>query len=75
MESKTYFVEGGISYFEKHYRENMDITYYITEYGKGCIFNGQAGYTKTHRQCKMVMMAESQFFSFTNKAIENVKHR
>ena len=42
MESKTYFVEGGISYFEKHYRENMDITDYITEYDKGYVFSGVA---------------------------------
>ena len=73
---KAYVTDSDLSYFEKHYRENMDISFYKVESGKGCIFNGQAGSGKTHRLCKMVMKAENPIvLAFTNKAVENVKNR
>ena len=73
---KAYVTDSTLSYFEKHYRENMDISDYTTESGKGCIFTGQAGSGKTTKLCNMVKDAKSPLvLSFTNKAIENVKKR
>ena len=49
---------------------------YEIETGKGCIFNGQAGSSKTTRLCKMVQDVKNPtVLSFTNKAVENVKSR
>jgi len=63
-------------YFEKHYRENMNISDYKIETGKGCIFNGQAGSGKTTKLCSMVQETDKPLvLSFTNKAVENVKER
>ena len=45
-------------YFEKHYRENMDIktqTDYKTQSGTGSIDHGEAGCGKTTELCKMVL--------------------
>ena len=65
-----------MTYFEKHYRENVDISDYKAKLGKGCIFNGQAGSGKTHRLCEMVMEEDNPLvLSFTNKSVENVKSR
>ena len=73
---KAYVTDSNLSYFEKHYRENMDTSDYKVKSGKGCIFDGQAGSGKTHKLCKMVMEANNPIvFSFTNKAVENVKNR
>ena len=73
---KAYVTDSNLSYFEKHYRENMDTSDYNVESGKGCIFNGQAGSGKTHRLCKMVIKADNPIvLAFTNKAVENVKDR
>ena len=40
---KAYATDSKLSYFEKHYRENLDYDSYKVEGGKGGIFNGQAG--------------------------------
>ena len=73
---KAYITDCELTYFEKHYRENMNVSDYISENGKGCIYNGQAGSGKTHKLCKMVIATENPLvLSFTNKAIENVKSR
>ena len=73
---KAYITDCELTYFEKHYRENMNVSDYISENGKGCIYNGQAGSGKTTKLCKMVIATENPLvLSFTNKAIENVKSR
>ena len=64
------------TYFEKHYRENMDINDFKTQTGTGCIYHGEAGCGKTTKLSKMVLKAESPIIlSFTNKAVENIKER
>ena len=73
---KAYVTDSTLTYFEKHYRENIDISDYTSENGKGCIYNGQAGSGKTSLLCKKVKQTENPLvLSFTNKAIENVKSR
>ena len=63
-------------YFEKHYRENLDITDYTPDIGKGKMINGQAGSGKTTKLCKMVHKDENSIvLAFTNKAVDNVKNR
>ena len=59
---KAYTINSELTYFEKHYRENMDYDSYETVEGDGCIFNGQAGSGKTERLCQMVMEAEKPLF-------------
>ena len=71
---KAYPTDSKLVYFEKHYRENMSISDYKIESGKGCIYNGQAGSGKTTKLCKIVQKTDKPLvLSFTNKAIENVK--
>ena len=73
---KAYITDSELVYFEKHYRENMDMSDYKMENGKGCIYNGQAGSGKTHTLCDKVKKTENPLvLSYTNKAIENVKNR
>ena len=73
---KAYVTDSELKYFEKHYRENLDIESYKIECGKGGIFNGQAGSGKTTKLCNMVIETDNPIvFSFTNKAVENVKKR
>lgn len=72
---RPYVADSSLVYFEKHYRENMDIPEQI-ERGKGCIYNGQAGSGKTTKLCQMVDEATNPIvLAFTNKAVENVKSR
>ena len=73
---KAYVTDSDLVYFEKHLRENMDMSDYKTETGRGCIYNGQAGSGKTSLLCKKVQKAKNPLvLAFTNKAIENVKSR
>ena len=73
---RAYVTDSELMYFEKHYRENMDMNDYKIETGKGCIYNGQAGSGKTTKLCKMVQKADHPLvLAFTNKAVENVKNR
>ena len=73
---RAYITDNELVYFEKHYRENIDIEEYEMINGKGIIFNGQAGSGKTTKLCEMVMKSQNPLvLSFTNKAIENVKSR
>ena len=73
---KAYVTDTELNYFEKHYRDSINIDDYKVKPGKGCIFNGQAGSGKTTLLCEMVQQANSPLvLSFTNKAIENVKKR
>lgn len=73
---RSYVTDSELVYFEKHFRENMDITDYKIETGKGCIYNGQAGSGKTAKLCEMVKKAKNPLvLAFTNKAVENVKNR
>ena len=70
---KAYETDSKLSYFEKHYRENMEMLEYTS---KGCIYNGQAGSGKTTKLCNMVKQTENQLvLSYTNKAMENVKSK
>ena len=65
-----------LSYFQKHYRENLDYDSYEKKLGRGCIFNSSAGSGKTTKLCEMVKDAKNPLIlSITNKAIENVKSR
>ena len=73
---KAYVTDSELVYFEKHFRENINISDYTPENGRGCIYNGQAGSGKTSLLCKKVKQTENPLvLSFTNKAIENVKSR
>ena len=73
---KAFITNSDLVYFVKHFRENMDMSDYKTETGRGCIYNGQAGSGKITKLCNMVQRAENPIvLAFTNKAIENVKSR
>ena len=73
---RAFVTDSELVYFEKHFRENMDMTDYKIETGRGCIYNGQAGSGKTTKLCKMVQDAKNPLvLAFTNKAVENVKSR
>ena len=73
---RAYVTDSELTYFEKHYRENMDMADYKLETGKGCIYNGQVGSGKTTKLCIMVQETDKPLvLSFTNKAVENVKNR
>ena len=73
---RAYVTDNILEYFEKHYRENIDVKEYEIVNGKGIVFNGQAGSGKTTKLCEMVLKTENPLvLSFTNKAVENVKSR
>ena len=73
---RAYVTDSELTYFEKHYRENMDMSDYKLETGRGCIYNGQAGSGKMTKLCSMVQETDKPIvLSFTNKAVENVKER
>ena len=73
---KAFTTDSKLVYFEKHYRDNLDISDFKMIKGDGCIFTGGAGCGKTTWLCKMVEKEENPLvLSFTNKAIENVKNR
>ncbi|XP_068723522.1 uncharacterized protein [Montipora capricornis] len=72
---RTYVTDTRLAYFEKHYRENVDMTD-ETENGKGCTVNSQAGSGKTSLLFEMVLKAKNPIvFSFTNKAVQDVKYK
>lgn len=73
---KPYVTNGQLTYFEKHYRENMDYESYtdnISQSGK--IYYGQAGCGKTWTLCQLIYENRNNciVFSHTNKAIVNIK--
>ena len=73
---EPFITDTELVYFEKKYRENLDIESYKTTSGNGCIYIGQAGSGKTTKLCEMVKETENPLIlSFTNKAIENIKER
>lgn len=73
---KAYMTDNELLYFEKHYRENMNVLDYKCVNGKGIIFNGQAGSGKTTKLCEMVKNTKNPIvLSFTNKAVENVRSK
>ena len=73
---KAYVTDSKLTYFEKHYKENMTSGPEYKESSKECIFTGQAGSGKTTKLCNMVIAEENPLvLSFTNKAVENVKKR
>ena len=73
---KAYITDSELVYFEKRYRENMDISDYTSDIGKGIIYNGQAGSGKTTKLCEKFKQAKNPLvLFFTNKAIKNVKSK
>ena len=73
---QAYITDSPLTYFERHYRENMDYESYEAKKGEGVIYNGQAGSGKTTKLCEMVMKTDKPLvLSFTNKAVQNVKDR
>ena len=75
---RAYVTDSKLCYFEKHYRDNMNMDDYktVNNNSKSCIYNGKAGPGKTTKLCEMVRDAKNPLvLSFTNKAIENVKDR
>ena len=52
---KAYVTNSELVYFEKRYRENLNIEDYVMIKGSGCMFNGQAGSGKTTKLFKMVL--------------------
>ena len=73
---KAYMTDSELKYFEKKYREDLDMEGYEIVTGTGEIVNGQAGSGKTTELCKRVAESERPLvLTFTNKAIENVKER
>ena len=73
---KAYMTDNELLYFEKHYRENMNVLDYKCVNGKGIIFNGQVGSGKTTKLCEMVKNTKNPIvLSFTNKAVENVRSK
>ena len=72
---RAYVTDSVLVYFEKHFRENM-VELDEVEFGRGMIYNGQAGSGRTTKLCEKVFQAENPIvLSFTNKAVENVKDR
>lgn len=66
------------TYFDKKYRENMDVNYFkdiMSESGK--IIYGQAGCGKTYKLCDIIYENKDNclVFSHTNKAVVNIKNR
>ena len=61
---KAYVTDSDLLYFVKHFWENMDMSDYKTETGRGCIFNGQAGSGKTSLLCKKVQKAKNPLQSW-----------
>ena len=73
---KEFTTDSKLVYFEKHYRDNLDMTDYKVKKGDGCIYKRGAGCGKTTLLCKMVKEETNPLvLSFTNTAIENVKNR
>ena len=72
----AYMTDSELVYFEKRYREIIDLSDYKIETGKGCIYNGQAGSGKTTKLCEMVQKDKNPLvLANTNKVVENVKNR
>lgn len=73
---KPFVTDSEFSYFEKKYRDNIDITQYDDVLGDGFIFKGKAGCGKTSLLCNMVIKENKPLIlSYTNKSIQNVKSR
>ena len=68
--------DSNVTYFEKHYRENLNPDNYTDYMGNGTIYYGGAGCGKTYKLCQLASEAEDPIIlSFTNKATENVKSK
>lgn len=65
------------TYFEKHYRENLDYDCYTDKVSKtGKILYGQAGCGKTTQLCQLIYenAQNALLLSHTNKAVVNIKN-
>lgn len=71
---KIFQTDSNVTYFEKHYRENLNPGNYTDYVDNGTIYYGGAGCGKTYKLCQLATEAEDLIIlSFTNKATENVK--
>ena len=74
---RPYITDSKVSYFEKHYRQNLNIEDYQSVKGNGCIHNFGSG--KTTLLCNMVKTdleadpSKPLVLDFTNKTVQNVK--
>lgn len=76
MIGKAFKTDSVPVYFEKRFRENINLNDHKTEKGVGKIFKGQAGSGKTYRLCEMLANSDNLLaLTFTKKAIENVKSK
>ena len=65
-----------ITYFEKNFRENLNINDFSLTKGQGSIYTGKAGSGKTRKLIEELLTQEKPLVSsFTNKAVENIKER
>ena len=74
---RAFETDSELVYFEKKYRENLNMDDYKIENGsKEKFITGCAGSGKTTRICEMIKDCKKpMIFAFTNKAIENVKQK
>lgn len=68
---KTFETDIPAIYFEKHYRENLNLDNYTDlESETNCVYHGGAGCGKTYKLCELASAATNPIIlSFTNKAI------
>ena len=71
---QAFMTDSKPTYFEKHYRENLDVNNYKSIKGNCYIYHGQASCGKITKLCEMVINAENRIIlSYTNKAVEMLK--
>ena len=74
---EPFVTNGTPSYFDKHYRENLDYKSFTDKVSKtGKIYYGQAGCGKSWRICQLIYENREKciVFSHTNKAVVNTKN-
>ena len=61
--------DSNVTYFEKHYRENLNPDNYTDYMGNGTIYYGGAGCGKTYKLCQLASEAEdhSSFYHLPTK--------
>ena len=75
---KAFKTDSQPTYFEKHYRENLDFDSYTDKISQsGKILYGQAGCGKTTQLCQLIYenAENALLLSPTNKAVINIKNR
>ena len=65
-----------ITYFERNFREKIDLNDFVSKHGEGYIYTGAAGSGKTKGLINLLLNNEKPImFSITIKAVQNVKKR